>query len=62
MTGDPLLATALSVQCPRHWCRARIGDRCITNTATIAYHWQRARDGLAREFPDPDNPQRKAPA
>lgn len=49
---DPMLSTALSVTCPRRWCRARRGDRCVTNDARYQYHWQRARAGLEREFPN----------
>jgi len=56
---DPLLPTALSVPCPKRWCRARRGDRCVTNTAEHVYHVERIRAGLEREFPDIENPQRK---
>jgi hypothetical protein len=61
MVADPMLATALSVTCPVRWCGARRGSRCVLNSARWSFHWQRARAGLEKEFPDPDNPQRKEP-
>jgi hypothetical protein len=49
---DPARPTAMAVDCPLYWCKARPGVPCNIQHGRLDYHAQRFADGLKVEFPN----------